>query len=209
MPTTVTGSYLKSLLSLTSDKAASNLIPPLKQMKLIDEENKPTDRANEWRDDNKYGAVCEDILKEIYPSELRELYPGPDIDRNKVAQWFMTTAKLGDGAAKMATSMYILLNGTGVKEETTKTTTSGNAGSQKKDSGKTLKSKPAEANKKVEAALSVDSSTKTDNPMVNSRSVSPTLHIDLQIHISPEATTEQIDSIFASMAKHLYIVKHE
>lgn len=32
----------------------------------------------------------------------------------------------------------------------------------------------------------------------------PTLHIDLQIHISPEASTEQIDQIFASMAKHLY-----
>ena len=31
-----------------------------------------------------------------------------------------------------------------------------------------------------------------------------TMHIDLQIHISPEASTEQIDAIFASMAKHLY-----
>ena len=30
------------------------------------------------------------------------------------------------------------------------------------------------------------------------------LHIDLQIHISPEASTEQIDQIFASIAKHLY-----
>lgn len=30
------------------------------------------------------------------------------------------------------------------------------------------------------------------------------LHIDLQIHISPEATPEQIDKIFESMAKHLY-----
>ena len=30
------------------------------------------------------------------------------------------------------------------------------------------------------------------------------LHIDLQIHISPEADAEQIDQIFASIAKHLY-----
>ena len=32
----------------------------------------------------------------------------------------------------------------------------------------------------------------------------PNLHIDLQIHISPDSTPEQIEAIFASMAKHLY-----
>jgi hypothetical protein len=32
----------------------------------------------------------------------------------------------------------------------------------------------------------------------------PALHIDVQIHISPEASIEQIDQIFSSMAKHLY-----
>jgi hypothetical protein len=33
---------------------------------------------------------------------------------------------------------------------------------------------------------------------------SPSLHIDIQIHIASDATLEQIDQIFASMAKHLY-----
>ena len=32
----------------------------------------------------------------------------------------------------------------------------------------------------------------------------PNLHIDLQIHISPDSTPEQIECIFSSMAKHLY-----
>lgn len=32
----------------------------------------------------------------------------------------------------------------------------------------------------------------------------PEVHIDIQIHISPESTAEQIDKIFESMAKHLY-----
>ena len=36
---------------------------------------------------------------------------------------------------------------------------------------------------------------------------SPNLHIDIQIHISPETTPEQIDKIFASMAKHLSQLK--
>jgi hypothetical protein len=32
----------------------------------------------------------------------------------------------------------------------------------------------------------------------------PTVHIDIQIHISPDSSAQQIDQIFASMAKHLY-----
>jgi hypothetical protein len=32
----------------------------------------------------------------------------------------------------------------------------------------------------------------------------PSIHIDFQIHISPEATPEQIDQIFASMRQYLY-----
>jgi hypothetical protein len=32
----------------------------------------------------------------------------------------------------------------------------------------------------------------------------PSVHIDFQIHISPEATPEQIEQIFASMRRHLY-----
>jgi len=32
----------------------------------------------------------------------------------------------------------------------------------------------------------------------------PSLHIDIQVHISPEASPEQVDKIFESMAKHLY-----
>ena len=32
----------------------------------------------------------------------------------------------------------------------------------------------------------------------------PALHIDIQVHIDPNASAEQIDQIFASMARHLY-----
>jgi len=32
----------------------------------------------------------------------------------------------------------------------------------------------------------------------------PSLHIDIQVHISPDAKSDQIEQIFSSMAKHLY-----
>ena len=41
-------------------------------------------------------------------------------------------------------------------------------------------------------------------PPTSSQQAIPSLHIDIQIHISPDATTNQIDQIFSSMAKHLY-----
>jgi len=37
----------------------------------------------------------------------------------------------------------------------------------------------------------------------------PSVHIDIQIHISPEASLDQIDQIFKSMSKHLYGTKGE
>ena len=43
------------------------------------------------------------------------------------------------------------------------------------------------------------------NPTLDQREASePSLHIDVQVHIDSTATSEQIDQIFASMAKHLY-----
>ena len=37
--------------------------------------------------------------------------------------------------------------------------------------------------------------------------IQPAVHIDLHIHIPPEADTGQIEQIFASMRKHLYVDK--
>lgn len=42
------------------------------------------------------------------------------------------------------------------------------------------------------------------SPPVLPQSQSPSLHIDIQIHLASDATPDQIDQIFASMAKHLY-----
>lgn len=41
-------------------------------------------------------------------------------------------------------------------------------------------------------------------PESEGRPLAPGLHIDIQLHIPATATPEQIDQIFASMAKHLY-----
>ena len=43
-----------------------------------------------------------------------------------------------------------------------------------------------------------------ENTLVAAGNGRPSLHIDIQVHIDPTSSAEQIDQIFASMAKHFY-----
>lgn len=196
LPPVVNPSYLKSLLNLNSDQASRNLIPPLKRLKLIDDQGKPTGRANDWRNDVKYNATCQQIVSEVYPEELRGLMPGPDIDRDECKQWFMDRGALGVKAAYRAASLYILLNtpldqarkDIGRKQTPTKPRAKSQPGTTKPVS------------QPIDASALASSSNASQIPLGGG----PSVHIDLQIHISSEADADQIDSIFASIAKHLY-----
>ncbi len=44
----------------------------------------------------------------------------------------------------------------------------------------------------------------SDTAPLHAKGVGPALHIDVQVHIDSSATAEQIDQVFASMARHLY-----
>ncbi|WP_173053887.1 DUF5343 domain-containing protein [Candidatus Nitrotoga sp. AM1P] len=57
----------------------------------------------------------------------------------------------------------------------------------------------------MHAAIARPSAQPVNSDARNSHN--PSVHIDIQIHISPEASTDQIDQIFKSMAKHLYGAK--
>lgn len=109
LPPQVTLSYLKSLLSLTSDGAANNLIPQFKRVGLIHDDGRPTDRAIRWRADDSYDDVCQEIIEQVYPAELISLHSGPDIDKVKCFSWFHSQG-LGQSAATQTSAFYILLN---------------------------------------------------------------------------------------------------
>jgi hypothetical protein len=54
------------------------------------------------------------------------------------------------------------------------------------------------------AATTVEPETILSSPKEDLNGFGASLHIDIQIHISSDASADQIDHIFASMAKHLY-----
>ena len=59
----------------------------------------------------------------------------------------------------------------------------------------------------TQAAISVDEEKEQETAVTPAGSTAlsePSVHIDVQVHIDSTATPEQIDKIFASMARHLY-----
>lgn len=196
LPSVVSTTYIKSLLSMANDNSAnSNVISPLKRIGLIDDENKPTALANDWRIDDKYNTVCETIVKSVYPTELLDLFPDSSVDRATARTWFMSQG-VGQGAADKMVALFSLLKNGEIRDKASRLT-------------KSTSNKPANSKQRKASANKTANTASTDHPAVetdkNIDSINrPDLHIDLQIHISPDSTPDQIDTIFASMAKHLY-----
>jgi len=198
LPSSISPTYVKSLLSMASDNSAnSNIITPMKRLGLVDEENKPTSLANQWRIDDTYGKACEAILKAVYPQELLDLFPNELVDRNSARTWFMSKG-VGQGAADKMIALFILLKEGKVKDKKASPAKKTNAPTSTKE---TKKATNTRTKTDIRAKSIVVEPTVPNAAPVSNR---PNLHIDLQIHISPESTPEQIECIFASMAKHLY-----
>lgn len=167
-------------------------------MGLIDEDNKPTDLANKWRNDSTYIEACKEIFERVYPEELRQLFIGNDIDKEALTMWFMSTTKCGKAAAKLFSLTFMYLCNPSLEppaKNLNKATTT----------NKPVKKTSKEPKKDVKSldAVSVEESTE-EKPTISGKRQQPTVHIDLQIHISPDSSVEQVDAIFASIAKHLY-----
>lgn len=193
LPSAVTPNYIKTLLTMSSDNSAnSNVISPLKRMGLINDDNKPTPLANDWRLDDKYKSCCDAIVKAVYPTELLDLFPDSNVDRNAAKSWFMSQG-VGQGAADKMVALFILLKNGEIKEK--------KPSAQKKASPEKAKAKQSQCSPDLSGNI-LD--TPVAPAITTNNSNRPNLHIDLQIHISPDSTPEQIEAIFASMEKHLY-----
>jgi hypothetical protein len=204
----ITDTTLATLLQM-KPISAKNLISPLRRIGLIDSEGKPTERALRWRNDDQYPQVCEDIRKEIYPEDLVNLFSGSDVSRSSLENWFANTAAVGNSAKKAMAAFYLLLTEADpTKQDSTSSSAKGSkpgkpaSPSSKMRSPKTKKTDLNGSNGQV--YLSPDAEAKIPSSPQHMSSITPSLHIDIQIHIPPDASADQIDHIFASMAKHLY-----
>lgn len=109
VPGEVTASYVATALGMEQNSARSNVVAPLRSFGIINEDGTPLARAYDWRDDSKYREVCHAILNELYPQELLDLFPGPEVSSDALVSWFMRNAKVGQPAARMYAQTFQLL----------------------------------------------------------------------------------------------------
>lgn len=186
----------------TTQKSAQNVLPQLRALGLIDGDGRPSDLIPDLRDDETYAAACQRIVERVYPEGLRNAYSEADADPVKVAAWFARNAGTGDVMSKNQAKLYLLLLGGDLP-------TSDDSAPSKPRRKPTATPTPrqkaaAEAKPQDAVAGNPPAGRAVQPPVAGSPGVSPSLHIDMQIHISADAGDAQIEAIFKSMAKHLY-----
>lgn len=199
IPGVVTDNYLATVLEMGVNSARANVLPFLKTLGIIDDEGKTLDRAKQWRDDEHYTEVCQAMLQEVYPKDLLEAVPSPDQDRGQAERWFANQTGSGEAAAKRMAALYAVL----VEADATKEP-------DQEKRRRTRKTGLEETRTKVKEKTSPPTpvgTAMTGKGASNSLQAlqqAPGININLEIHISADATPDQIDQIFASMAKHIY-----
>lgn len=190
IPGVVTDGYLATVLQMQAQSARANVLPYLKDLKIIEDDGKTGDRAKQWRDDARYPAVCKEILVEVYPEELRDAV-ADTTQRTQAESWFANETGTGKSAAgRMAQLYMVLLEGDPAKQ----------VASDKAE-------KPKKAQKLAPKAAKIHKAppaVPAPGHVASEHFEAPGIHINLEVHISADSTNDQIDAIFASMAKHIY-----
>lgn len=180
--------------SLSVQPAASRqYIAELKRVGILDEDGKATELANKWRMDDSYADAVAEIASGAYPDSLTTIAPPGDADRQKVVNWFMTQG-LGEGSAKNKAATYLLLTSgepNAPPPSNARAEQARSSGDRK--SGKTTRTAPT-TNERASVA--------TANKKRMEADIMP-LNVNVQIHISADASNDQIETIFASMRKYL------
>lgn len=212
--TKFTPGAVAAMLSMSSPKSAGdNVVYPMRRLGLFDEEGALTPRGNKWRVDGTYAEACDEIVAEIYPDELAGLTDdNGQPDRGAVITWLQHKG-LGESNAKQMASTYVLIASRVPPEPAVGNVAPKAAGNSSRKNGKAADAKKQnggtanEPTQNQAASHSAAGDGLVNVPGTNGdakHGTGPQIHLDIQIHIPATADAEQIDAIFASMAKHLY-----
>lgn len=201
IPGVVTDSYLATVLYMAEGSARSNVAPYLKAFGLINSDGKPTDLVKQWRDDEGYAGACKLILEATYPQELTHAIDDVATGRPMAERWFQNRAGVGKNAAgKMASIFMVVYEGDASKAPDASNAAPPKKGTKALDASRKGETKTA----RKQAIRPSEQHVYRDDERKRVLSNGPDVNINLQIHISADASPDQIDQIFMSMSKHLY-----
>ncbi|MDB5660900.1 MAG: hypothetical protein JWS10_3515 [Cypionkella sp.] len=175
--------------------AAKQYINELKRVGILDDDNKGTDLAGRWRMDESYPQAVEELARGVYDEGLITIAPPGDADRARVVSWFMNQG-LGEGSAKNKAATYLLITSlqpNGAPNQATRP-----SGEKAKEAKRVEPRTASQATRgRVQKGNETPRGSKTRGEMLMP------LNVNVQIHISADATTDQIETIFSSMRKYL------
>lgn len=202
--TAVNAQHIETVLNI-KEKSAKNIVPQLRTLGLIDDDGMPTSLANDWRTDEGYPGVCRTIIETVYPEELRDAVPPErDLERDAATRWFVRERKVGEGAGRQMAAMYALIaEADPAGQENVRAQRGEGAATERTPRRTGTSGRLARTTVRTQQRQE-DPPPPPPPPRDNDRSASPSLHIDVNVHIASDATPEQIEAIFSSMAKHLY-----
>lgn len=187
---TIDEKYLGVQLEV-QEVAARQYVSELKRVGLLTEDGKGTPLAARWRHDETYWSAVQELMKAAYPESLLQVAPPGEADRQKVISWFERDG-LGSGTASNKAATYFLMSSATPGEAPTR-----NAGSEK-----AAKAVPAKSKQQTKPPGAAPSAERKSEQRQQGQLLP--LNINMQIHISADATSEQIESIFAAMRRYLY-----
>jgi hypothetical protein len=198
---TIDGRFLSIQLNV-QEVAAKQYISELMVVGILSEDFKATPLANKWRLDTTYKDAVEELIANVYPQSLRETAPANEGDRQKAITWFQQEG-LGEGSAKNKAATYFLLGTENPNEAPPKTATARNGKNDTATSAATRRVTQPAVKAKVKQGRNSDVPRQRSNSNVNGSDAIP-LNVNVQIHISADAGSEQIESIFSAMRRYLY-----
>ena len=186
------------------DAAAKAYINELRQVGLLTEESRATPLAQRWRLDDSYADAVGDLIKAIYPEGLIHIAPPGEAERQKVVSWFQREG-LGQGAAGNKAATYLLLSSPTPNEAPKAAPKAGQGdGPARVRPARRQVSNGGRANEVAETSTPREGGGGTKNPPAGRGVEAFPLNVNVQIHISADAGTEQIESIFQAMRRYLY-----
>lgn len=193
-PSTTVDERLLGIQLNVQEAAARAYVSELKTVGILTEEGKATPLAQKWRLDDTYAEAAAELIERNYPEGLRDLSPPGEGDRQKVVNWFLREG-LGQGAAGNKAATYFLMGTPGPNEAPIRGATRVSTEETKAPTSRRSSSAPKPTAPSKRAAASGARRTAPDQLPLN---------VNVQIHISADAGSEQIEAIFQAMRRYLY-----
>ncbi len=163
---------------LLKDAKYSAVIDLLRDMKFIDDKGVPLDLYKEYQNKPLAKKALSKGIKNAYPDLLKDYPKAYELSRENLEGYISQHTGFDKSVVdKIVTTFLELCSLADFSDETSATL-------------------------KTEIPSGISESAESTTSVINPSF--PNIHIDIQIHLSPETSPEQIDKFFESMAKHIY-----